>query len=159
MNMLKMCFNPTVLAVLALAGVGIFLFAPDFAVAALPLLVFAICPLSMAYMAFAMSRGQHGHSSVPQAEGSGAYTCPMHHEVQSDHPGRCPKCGMDLIAPRQAALPATQVATPRSREEEQAQLRARLQEVQRQQEAIAKQIAELDQPVATQIETGEKPHR
>mgnify|MGYP001740228288 len=22
------------------------------------------------------------------------YTCPMHPEVTSDHPGRCPKCGM-----------------------------------------------------------------
>jgi hypothetical protein len=25
------------------------------------------------------------------------YTCPMHPEVQSDRPGRCPKCGMDLV--------------------------------------------------------------
>ena len=25
------------------------------------------------------------------------YTCPMHPEVQSDKPGKCPKCGMTLI--------------------------------------------------------------
>lgn len=25
------------------------------------------------------------------------YTCPMHPEVQMDEPGKCPKCGMDLI--------------------------------------------------------------
>ena len=25
------------------------------------------------------------------------YTCPMHPEIQQDHPGRCPKCGMDLV--------------------------------------------------------------
>jgi len=25
------------------------------------------------------------------------YTCPMHPEVQSDQPGRCPKCGMALV--------------------------------------------------------------
>jgi uncharacterized protein len=24
------------------------------------------------------------------------YTCPMHPEVESSEPGRCPKCGMDL---------------------------------------------------------------
>jgi len=26
------------------------------------------------------------------------YTCPMHPEVVSDSPGRCPKCGMSLVA-------------------------------------------------------------
>jgi len=25
------------------------------------------------------------------------YTCPMHPEVQSDKPGQCPKCGMNLV--------------------------------------------------------------
>lgn len=25
------------------------------------------------------------------------YTCPMHSEVVSDHPGKCPKCGMTLV--------------------------------------------------------------
>jgi len=25
------------------------------------------------------------------------YACPMHPEVTSDRPGRCPKCGMDLV--------------------------------------------------------------
>jgi FtsP/CotA-like multicopper oxidase with cupredoxin domain len=27
-----------------------------------------------------------------------AYTCPMHPEVMSDEPGKCPKCGMKLLA-------------------------------------------------------------
>ncbi len=26
-----------------------------------------------------------------------SYTCPMHPEVHSDQPGKCPKCGMELI--------------------------------------------------------------
>ena len=25
------------------------------------------------------------------------YTCPMHPEVKSDRPGKCPECGMDLV--------------------------------------------------------------
>ena len=25
------------------------------------------------------------------------YTCPMHPEVTSDEPGKCPKCGMNLV--------------------------------------------------------------
>jgi len=25
------------------------------------------------------------------------YTCPMHPEVIQDKPGKCPKCGMDLV--------------------------------------------------------------
>lgn len=34
---------------------------------------------------------------VPEAAQPGiTYTCPMHPEVQQDHPGNCPKCGMTL---------------------------------------------------------------
>ena len=28
---------------------------------------------------------------------AGTYTCSMHPEVKSDKPGKCPKCGMELI--------------------------------------------------------------
>ena len=28
---------------------------------------------------------------------SGNYTCSMHPEVKTDKPGKCPKCGMELI--------------------------------------------------------------
>ena len=51
----------------------------------------------------------HGHAAGEQAPASAApppqeapagttYTCPMHPEVQQDHPGNCPKCGMSLEA-------------------------------------------------------------
>lgn len=35
-------------------------------------------------------------AAPPRAPSAGAYTCPMHPEVQSDRPGSCPKCGMAL---------------------------------------------------------------
>tara|TARA_R110002072_G_scaffold145460_1_gene292018 strand:+ start:172347 stop:174749 length:2403 start_codon:yes stop_codon:yes gene_type:complete len=34
------------------------------------------------------------------------YTCPMHPEVEQDHPGACPKCGMDL-EPKSVTAAAT----------------------------------------------------
>ncbi|WP_404303181.1 copper-transporting P-type ATPase [Alicycliphilus denitrificans] len=46
--------------------------------------------------------GDEGHRSpkpvaAPVAVPAGTtYTCPMHPEVQQDHPGNCPKCGMAL---------------------------------------------------------------
>src|SRR5262245_57552539 len=33
-------------------------------------------------------------SAPPQA--GTIYTCPMHPEIEQDHPGACPKCGMAL---------------------------------------------------------------
>jgi len=40
--------------------------------------------------------GQEKREGTKQAKE--VYTCPMHPEVQSDKPGKCPKCGMNLIA-------------------------------------------------------------
>ena len=38
-----------------------------------------------------------GSATVPQGIAASNYTCPMHPEVHSDKPGKCPKCGMDLV--------------------------------------------------------------
>jgi hypothetical protein len=35
----------------------------------------------------------HQHGQQPKQK----YTCPMHPEVVTDHPGNCPKCGMTLV--------------------------------------------------------------
>jgi len=34
------------------------------------------------------------------------YTCPMHPEVTSDKPGKCPKCGMTLVVKKTDKKPA-----------------------------------------------------
>ncbi|MFL5358205.1 heavy metal-binding domain-containing protein [Archangium sp.] len=42
----------------------------------------------------------HSHSHGGTEAGTSAaavYTCPMHPEVTSPEPGRCPKCGMNLV--------------------------------------------------------------
>ena len=36
-------------------------------------------------------------------DGSVVYVCPMHPEVTSQEPGRCPECGMKLLATAAAA--------------------------------------------------------
>ena len=42
--------------------------------------------------------------SAPSSPESATWTCPMHAEVVSSSPGRCPKCGMQLR--RSPAVPA-----------------------------------------------------
>jgi FtsP/CotA-like multicopper oxidase with cupredoxin domain len=37
-------------------------------------------------------------AAMPETAGPVTYACPMHPEVTSEEPGRCPKCGMKLLA-------------------------------------------------------------
>ena len=39
----------------------------------------------------------HAHEQEQQKANEQKYTCPMHPEVITDHPGNCPKCGMKLV--------------------------------------------------------------
>jgi FtsP/CotA-like multicopper oxidase with cupredoxin domain len=49
-------------------------------------------------------------AAMPAGAGPVVYACPMHPEVTSDEPGRCPKCGMKLLATQ--APVATTYACP-----------------------------------------------
>jgi Cu+-exporting ATPase len=40
--------------------------------------------------------GQHPTHEPRVSTGGTIYTCPMHPEIEQDHPGTCPKCGMAL---------------------------------------------------------------
>ncbi len=42
--------------------------------------------------------------------GEAVWTCPMHPEVRQDHPGSCPKCGMDLVKAEPSAEPSDEAA-------------------------------------------------
>ncbi len=70
MRMLKMCLNWKVLAALAVLGVGIYPVAPNLAVAALPILLLAICPLSMLFMMKGMQGNQDGKGQVSEEAGT-----------------------------------------------------------------------------------------
>ena len=59
-----MCLNWKVIAGLAVLGVGVWLWAPDLAAAALPLLLVAACPLSMLLMMRGMQHGQCSSQSA-----------------------------------------------------------------------------------------------
>jgi len=61
-SMFGMCFNRKVLVGLAAIAIGLFVFAPGQAVAALPLLLLAACPLSMIFM-MRMMGGSHDHTT------------------------------------------------------------------------------------------------
>ena len=44
----------------------------------------------------APATAKHEEKKEQKPQGKMIYTCPMHPEVQQDHPGDCPKCGMAL---------------------------------------------------------------
>jgi FtsP/CotA-like multicopper oxidase with cupredoxin domain len=48
-------------------------------------------------------------AAMPEGAGPVTYACPMHPEVTSEEPGRCPECGMKLLA---TAAPAVTYACP-----------------------------------------------
>jgi len=51
----------------------------------------------------------HQHDAAGhKADHKDVYTCPMHPEVQSDKPGECPQCGMDLVKKEPAPAQAKQ---------------------------------------------------
>jgi hypothetical protein len=68
MKMLKMCLNWKVLASLAAVGVGVYLFAPGLLAEAVPILLLAVCPLSMLLMMLTMKdmQGHHGEARERQ---------------------------------------------------------------------------------------------
>ena len=65
-SMFGMCFNWKVLVGLGAVAAGVFVFAPGTALAVLPLLFLAACPLSMVVMMFAMKgMGSKTHEAEP----------------------------------------------------------------------------------------------
>ena len=48
-------------------------------------------------IAFTACSGSNNKENTEQLAADEMYTCTMHNEVMSDHPGECPKCEMKLV--------------------------------------------------------------
>lgn len=72
------------------------------------LLVSAVC----LFFTFAACSGSEksensGSKTNTQETAATTYTCPMHPEVTSDKPGKCPVCKMDLVPANSPAIDTT----------------------------------------------------
>jgi hypothetical protein len=65
-KMIRMCLNRKVIGGLSVVGLGAWLVAPNLIAAVIPVLVTAVCPLSMLWMMKAMDGG-HGSSRSSEA--------------------------------------------------------------------------------------------
>lgn len=68
---MKMCFDRRVVIALAAVGVGALLIAPALAATLLPVLIVAVCPLSMLFMMRGMSRGGSCSTGAPSSDQRG----------------------------------------------------------------------------------------
>ena len=64
------------------------------------IIFFAVILLSIGLVITACSDNKTKTEQLAKDE---MYTCTMHNEVMSDHPGECPKCGMKLVKQKMTA--------------------------------------------------------
>jgi hypothetical protein len=60
-------------------------------------LIILLFVLTGATFSFAQSSEPKMTDSKSDTTGKYVYTCPMHPEIITDKPGKCPKCGMTLV--------------------------------------------------------------
>ena len=60
-------------------------------------LIILVLVLTGATFSFAQSSKTATPPSKSDTTGKYIYTCPMHPEIMTDKPGKCPKCGMTLV--------------------------------------------------------------
>ena len=63
-----------------------------------------ISALSLLYISSYSQDSNFTKESKQDTLESKKYSCPMHADVKSDKPGTCPKCGMNLTAPKKEGM-------------------------------------------------------
>ncbi len=66
-------------------------------------IIFIVAILLSTVIAFTACSGDDNKASTEQLAKDEMYTCTMHNEVMSDHPGECSKCGMKLVKQKMTA--------------------------------------------------------
>jgi hypothetical protein len=61
------------------------------------ILIIFFALLSVTMLDSCGSKTSGDKQSTTKEVASAEYTCPMHSEVKSKEPGKCPECGMDLV--------------------------------------------------------------
>jgi Heavy metal binding domain len=77
--------------------------------------VFIMLSIAAFLIAVSCIRGSSDAQKQPAMQESKTqvyYTCTMHPEVHSDQPGKCPKCGMELIKKEVAVSDSTESQVP-----------------------------------------------
>lgn len=135
MRMFGMCLNWKVVAGLAVVGLGIWAVAPNILTAAGPILLVLACPLSMLFM----MRGMRGGQGVSGMQGG---SCAMQPDQQAPRPvqERRPDDGM---RPERVTG-----AGPMTRVEEIVHLKQEVAHLQARQEALSRELDELDSGAA-----------
>jgi uncharacterized paraquat-inducible protein A len=71
-----------------------------------PIRIFLLAVLSiLVLVAFSQDSTRQHPKHTRQHKHAMVYQCPMHPNEQSDKPGKCPKCGMDMKAMKSKAKP------------------------------------------------------
>src|SRR4051794_18689108 len=76
------------------------------------------CVLAATFFLALYARAQDAVHSHHAAKSETRYTCPMHPDVVTDAPGKCPKCGMTLVPVKEKNRSTSDVERPTLNSEE-----------------------------------------
>lgn len=124
LKMLSCCMNWKVIGALAVTGLAVWVIAPNLVAGLVPVLFVLVCPLSMLLMMPMMMKGQMGMKDQ---------------QSRRSQPEEASCC----TTPQTQQLNQLSRANP-SRKEELAELKAQLANTQLQQEAMVREIAQLE---------------